>query len=119
MDEIAVEIQRSLDFLSTSLRDVPQRHQSMQAVFDQTWRRLSNEEQRVFSTLAIFRGGFRREAAQAVADVSLRGLSELVDKSLLTHAPDGRYHIHELLRQYAQVRLETNAEEALRIHDRH
>ena len=62
-DEIAAEIQRSLDFLSTSLRNVPQRHQSMQAVFEQTWRRLSDEEQRVFSALSVFSGGFRREAA--------------------------------------------------------
>jgi predicted ATPase len=35
-DEIATEIQRNLNFLSTSLRNVPQRHQSMQAVFEQT-----------------------------------------------------------------------------------
>jgi len=50
-DEIAAEIQRSLDFLSTSLRNVPQRHQSMQAVFETTWQRLSDEEQRVFQAL--------------------------------------------------------------------
>ena len=106
-DEIATEIQRSIDFLSTSLRNVPQRHQSMQAVFEQTWRRLSEEEQRVFRALAVFSGGFRREAAQAVTSVSMHVLSGLVDKSLLTREPDGRYQIHELLRQYPQTRLET------------
>lgn len=35
-DEIATEIQRNLDFLSTSLRNVPRRHQSITAVFEQT-----------------------------------------------------------------------------------
>ncbi|HXQ38643.1 MAG TPA: helix-turn-helix domain-containing protein, partial [Anaerolineales bacterium] len=81
-DEIASEIQRNLDFLSTSLRDVPQRHQSITAVFEQTWGRLTEEERRVFSALSVFSGGFRREAAEAVAGVSIRVLSDLVDKSL-------------------------------------
>ncbi|MBI1256407.1 MAG: tetratricopeptide repeat protein [Chloroflexi bacterium] len=118
-EEIAVEIQRSLDFLSTSLRNVPERHQSMQAVFEQTWRRLSEEEKRVFQALSVFSGGFRREAAEAVANVSLRVLSDLVDKSLLMRDPNGRYQIHELLRQYAQERLETTPVEAFRIHELH
>ena len=118
-DEIASEIQRSIDFLSTSLRNVPQRHQSMQAVFEQTWRRLAAEEQRVFRTLSVFSGGFRREAAEAVAGVSLRGLADLGDKSLLTRAPDGRYQIHELLHQFARAQLETNSDEAFRVHDLH
>ncbi|MBI1256408.1 MAG: tetratricopeptide repeat protein [Chloroflexi bacterium] len=117
--EIVSEIQRSLDFLSTSLRNVPQRHQSMQAVFEQSWRRLSDEEQRVFQALSVFSGGFRREAAEAVAGVSVRVLSGLVDKSLLTRVPDGRYQIHELLRQYAQSRLEVMPEEAIRVREQH
>ena len=118
-DEIASEIQRNLDFLSTSLRNVPQRHQSMQAVFEQTWQRLSDEERRVFRALSVFSGGFRREAAEAVAGVSLRVLSDLVDKSLLTREPNGRYQIHELLRQYAAMRLLATPDEATRIQDLH
>jgi len=118
-DEIASEIQRSLDFLSTSLRDVPQRHQSITAVFEQTWGRLTDEERRVFRALSVFSGGFRREAAQAVAGVSMRVLSNLMDKSLLTLEPNGRYQIHELLRQYAQTRAETTPDETLRIRNLH
>ncbi len=119
MDEIATEIQRNLDFLSTSLRNVPPRHQSMQAVFEQTWQRLSDEERRVFRALSVFRGGSRREAADAVAGVSMRILSDLVDKSLLMREPDGRYQVHELLRQYAQTRLDARPEESISIHDLH
>ena len=118
-DEIAAEIQRNIEFLSTSLRNMPQRHQSMQAVFEQTWQRLSDEEQRVFRALAVFSGSFRREAAEAVAGVSLRILSDLLDKSLLVREPNGRYQIHELLRQYAQARSETSPDESFRIHDLH
>jgi predicted ATPase len=118
-DEIASEIQRNLDFLSTSLRDVPQRHQSITAVFEQTWGRLTAEERRVFSALSVFSGGFSREAAEALAGVSMRVLSDLVDKSLLTREPDGRYQIHELLRQYAQAQLESTPAETLRIRNLH
>jgi predicted ATPase/DNA-binding CsgD family transcriptional regulator/transcriptional regulator with XRE-family HTH domain len=118
-EEIASEIQRNLDFLSTSLRDVPERHQSITAVFAQTWERLTAEERRVFRALSVFSGGFRRKAAEAVAGVSMRVLSDLVDKSLLTREPDGPYQIHELLRQYAESRLETRPEEAIRVHDSH
>lgn len=118
-DEIAIEIQRNLDFLSTSLRNVPQRHQSITAVFEQTWQRLTDEERRVFKALSVFSGGFRHEAAEAVAGVSMRVLSDLVDKSLLTREPDGRYQIHELLRQYAQSLPETTPDETIRIHELH
>ncbi len=56
-------------------------------------------------TLSIFHGGFRREAAVQVAGASLETLGALVDKSLLRFAPMGRYEMHELLRQFAESRL--------------
>ena len=42
-----------------------------------------------------------------------------MDKSLLTREPNGRYQIHELLRQYAEARLEATPDEMLRIHNLH
>jgi predicted ATPase/DNA-binding CsgD family transcriptional regulator len=117
---IADEIQRNLDFLTTHLRNVPQRHRSMRAALDYSWKSLTPEEQTVFSRLAVFRGGFRRHAAEQVAGASLVTLSTFVDKSLLRWEPDGRrYKVHELLRQYAQEQLEGTAEEADRVRDLH
>lgn len=104
-EAIADEIQHSLDFLSTRLRNVPERHRSIQVVFDQTWQQLSESEQQVFMRLSVFYGGFQREAAQVVAGASLAVLMALVDISLLNVADDGRYQIHELLRQYAAEQL--------------
>src|SRR5512143_3944869 len=57
-DEIAGEIERGLDFLSVSARDLPARHRSMHAVFDHSWELLSEEEQGVLCRLSVFRGGF-------------------------------------------------------------
>jgi predicted ATPase len=107
---IADEIQASLDFLASPLRNVPDRHRSMRAVFDHSWKLLTGEEQAVFRRLAVFRGGFEHEAAQQVAAASLFVLTALVDKSLLQWTAGGRYDIHELLRQYAEQQLEAAGE---------
>jgi predicted ATPase/DNA-binding CsgD family transcriptional regulator len=103
--EIAAEIQHNLNFLSSNLRLVPERHRSMPAVFAQTWEHLTESEQVLFKRLAIFKGGFRREAAEAIAGASLPLLSSLLDKCLLRREAGGRYQLHELLRQYASGKL--------------
>jgi predicted ATPase/DNA-binding SARP family transcriptional activator len=109
--EIAAEMERSLDFLAAERRDEPQRHHSMRAVFDATWQRLTEKERQVFARLSAFCGGFTREAAEAVAGTDLRTLISLVSKSLLQRDRGGRYEIHELLRQYAEGKLEEVSEE--------
>ena len=111
--EIAAEIQRNLNFLTSNLRHGPTRHRSMQAVFSQTWDRLSEEEQHLFKRLAVFKGGFQREAAEVIAGATLPLLSSLLDKCLLRRDADGRYQIHELLRQYGDRQLDTAEAEAV------
>ena len=103
--EIADEIERNIDFLATSMRDVPERHRSLRAAFDQSWRLLSCKQQDGLARLSVLRGDFGREAASAVADADPRLLSELVSKSLVRRSDFGRYQLHELLRQYAAERL--------------
>ncbi|RIK36995.1 MAG: hypothetical protein DCC55_25585 [Chloroflexi bacterium] len=117
--QIAEEIQRNLDFLSTNLRNVPERHRSMQAVFAQSWRLLTQTEQTVFKRLSIFSGGFTRQAAEQIAGASLVTLSTLVDKSLLRWDAEGLYQIHELLRQFGEEQLEQTPEEAQSVHNAH
>ena len=103
--EIADEIERNVDFLATSMRDVPERHRSLRAAFDQSWRLLSDEQRDAFAQLSVFRGGFDRDAAKAVAGADLRLLSELASKSLVRRPDFGRFELHELLRQYAAEKL--------------
>jgi predicted ATPase len=107
VDEIVEELERGFDILATEMRDAPERHRSIRAVFDHSWSLLDPTEQEIFLLLSVFRGGFTREAAQQVSGASLQLLAELVNKSFLSHDPDtGRLEIHELLRQYAQEQLE-------------
>ena len=112
--EIAAEIARGLDFLAAELGDLPVRQRSMHAVFDCTWQLLSPEERTVVATLSVFHGGFSRDAAEQISGANLRLLLSLVNQSLLQRRPDGRFAMHELLRQFAatQRRESLRSEEA-------
>ncbi|HEX6035733.1 MAG TPA: tetratricopeptide repeat protein, partial [Anaerolineales bacterium] len=103
--EIGREIEQSMDFLITNARDVPARHRSIRAIFDHSWNLLSETERSVMMRLSVFRGGFTRESAERVAGATLPTLSALADKSLVRLGQSMRYELHELIRQYANLKL--------------
>ncbi len=104
--QIATAIQHNLSFLSTTARNIEERHRSMRAVFEQSWKLLPENERPIFAKLSIFRGGFDTEAADQVAGASFSILAGLVEKSLVQMASSGRFVIHEILRQYGIEKLE-------------
>jgi|GEM_PF-597906 len=135
-DEIADEVARSLDFLAVEERDRPERHRSLRAVIEHSWRLLSPAERTLLARLSVFRGGCRREAlAAALVDeggnasapaaqlAALRAVAALVDKSLVRrvsdHQGEARYDLHELVRQYAAAMLRQDADEYVRAHEQH
>jgi predicted ATPase/transcriptional regulator with XRE-family HTH domain len=104
--EILAAIRKSIDFLETDLRGVPERHRSMKAVFAATWQRLTEEERRTFASLSVFRGGFTQDAVKRVTGAELSQLRTLAASSLIVYDHGrNRYNIHELLRQYGALRL--------------
>ena len=115
--QIAAQLNSSVDFLTTPLRNVPERHRSMRGVFEQSWQMLTETEQKVLAGASVFRGGFDVEAAEAVAGASLPLLARLVDKSLVRLNANGHYDLHEMLRQYAADKL--MADEMVALADRH
>ncbi len=117
--EISVELEHSLDSLAVTLRDIPERHLSIQAAFEYSWNRLSEEERAIFRALSVFRGGFEIEAAQEVAGAAPAVLAALVNKSLVRMNQSGRCDLHELLRQCASVKLDTASSEGPVIRQRH
>ncbi len=58
-------------------------------------------------------------AAKSVAGASLASLATLIDRSLLRRTANGRYELHELLRQYAAEQLDATPEERTQIVDQH
>ncbi len=122
---IADEIGHGLDILTSDLSDVPDRQRSLRAVFDTSFRLLNEQERAVLPRLGVFRDGFTREAAEAVAFAAdgLSGgaavaavLRALIHKSWLSRDEGGRFHMHDLLRQYAEEQL---GEDAGAIRERH
>jgi DNA-binding CsgD family transcriptional regulator len=102
LEEIASGIRESVDFLNTEFQDVPERHRRMRTVLEQSLHLLPEVEQRIFVQLCVFYDGFTLEAAKAVTGVDFGTLSMLVNKSLIQRDLQGRYTIHELLRQFGQ-----------------
>lgn len=102
--EIAEAIERNLSFLHNPLHGGLARHQSMTNVFDYSWELLVSHERRVLVQLALFRGSFSRDAAQAVAGAPLPILMSLVNKSMVRLTQSGRYELHELVRRFAQAK---------------
>lgn len=108
-DQIAREIESNIDFLTSARRDTDDRHRSLRAVFAHSWALLTPIEQQTFAQLSLFRGGATLAALQAVTQAPLFTLYGLVNKSLLRLEENGRYTLHELLRQFAaeKVALDT------------
>jgi predicted ATPase/DNA-binding SARP family transcriptional activator len=110
--ELAQEIERSLDALTTPLRNAPERQRSVRATFDYSWSLLTDDERHLFGGLSVFRGGFSETAARQVLNAPPERLAALIDKSLVRRESADRRGVHELLRQFAAEKLEGSAEAA-------
>lgn len=124
LDRIVAEMERSLNILTTRLRDLPARQRSMRAIFDYSWDLLDPLEQALFQALSVFRGTFSEEAAAEIANASPFLLAGLIDRGLLqtqTLRQTVRYQMHELTRQYASERLAKNGQlrSMSEVHARH
>ncbi len=117
--EIARELEHRYDLPLGSPRDAPLRHRSLRAAFESSWVLLDPEEQRVLRQLSVFRGGFSRPAAKAVAGAELPILAALLDKSLLRRPAEGRLEMLEIVRQFAAEKLDADPAEREAARDRH
>lgn len=123
VEEIARELSASLELLTATRHDLPERQRSLRAVFDHSWRLLAPEAQRALRQLAVFRGGFTRDAAAQVARAPLATLGTLADNSLVRLLPEpaasGRYDLLDLVRQFAEERLLEAGDEGAAATERH
>jgi predicted ATPase/DNA-binding CsgD family transcriptional regulator/tetratricopeptide (TPR) repeat protein len=117
--ELLRELQRTPDILATQAGNVPSRQRSLRAVFNTSWRLLREPERDAMRALFIFRGGFTLVAAEEIAGVTLPLLLALVDKCWLKRGDEGRFSLHELLRQYGMEALAAEPERFAEIRRRH
>ena len=102
-EQILERLSESLDLLRGG-RDADPRQQTLRTTIQWSYGLLSEEEQRVFRALSVFRGGCRLEAAEAVCDADLDTLQSLVEKSLLRFTRE-RYWMLVTIREFARERV--------------
>jgi predicted ATPase/DNA-binding SARP family transcriptional activator len=117
---------RPLDVLTSRVRDIAPRHRSLRATLEWSFGLLPPEAQSFLADLGVFRGGWTREAAQAVCpDVNtLELLTMLQEASLVNREDRGevtRFSLLETVRQFAVEALERSgrAGEVRRRHARY
>ena len=109
---IARQIKSNFEILKAAYGDVPERHRSMRIVFEESWKLLRPSEQRSLAQFSIFQGGFSLYAALEITETSVNEVAALLDKSLLEYPGQSRYQLHELLRQFAESKLEEQEQPA-------
>lgn len=117
---IAHRIAQNFALLLADSEIFPERQRSIYAAIDDAWQLLTPMEQTNFAQLTVFSSGFTLEVAQAVVEITQGQLIELVRHLFLQFdSSTGRYHIHELLRQYGAEKLAADNELSAAVRQRH
>jgi len=116
---LLLQLKKRLDVLKSTLRDVPERQQTVRATLDWSYELLDESEKTLFNRLGVFAGGCSLGAADAVCSDGLSidpfdGLEALLNKSLISKKDDREGEPHftmlETLREYALEKLEASGE---------
>ncbi|MBA2284329.1 MAG: XRE family transcriptional regulator, partial [Ktedonobacteraceae bacterium] len=112
-----------LRFLRGGARDLPERQRTMHEAIAWSYNLLPPTQQRWFRALSIFMGGYTLAAAESICwgeepftpDEGLSTIAALVDASLVQVEITGdglpRYHLLEVIREYAAEQLRAAGEE--------
>jgi len=100
-DELLARLDRRLPLLTSRSRDAPARQRTLRATIEWSYELLEPDEQELLRSLAVFRGSFSLEAAEAVCDADLDALESLVVKNLVRRWGSGRLGMLDTIREYA------------------
>ena len=119
IEDIAVRVAEDPSFFEARHRNVPERHRSLRLAFERSWELLGEAERLALKKLSVFRGGIRRDAAAAVADVNIPMLASLTGSSMLRVDRRGRYSRHPMVYRLTRERAAEDAEAFGRARARH
>lgn len=74
-------------------------------VHNEILKRLTPGASNTVALASVFRTSVRRDALLSIADADIAHVQELVGLDLLQERPDGRYDIHDLVREFVYARL--------------
>jgi predicted ATPase/DNA-binding CsgD family transcriptional regulator len=116
MRDLRIRLENRLPILTGGARDQPKRLQTMRNAIGWSYDLLTEGEQTLFRSLAVFRGGWTLEAALAIDDHSsdadvVDALSGLVEKNLmLIHETGDRYRMLATIREFGLEQQALNGE---------
>lgn len=103
--ELLAELTASMDILNSRAANLPDRHRSIAASFENCWNHLTPRHQKNLALLTVFDSPFTLEAALQVCGVSSTEVRDLANQSLLTWDAGEYYRFHRAVRQYANEKL--------------
>jgi predicted ATPase/class 3 adenylate cyclase len=109
-DELLRRLDERLPLLASRSRDTPERQRTLRETIAWSYDLLEPNEQQLFRRLAVFRGSFSLEAAEAVCDADLTTLESLVIKNLVRRWASGRLGMLDTIHEFAVGLLEAASE---------
>ncbi len=103
-DAILKRLPQRLRMLAGSVRDVPERQQTIRNAIAWSYDLLDETERELFAQLGVFPADFAVESAELVCDTSLEVIASLVDKSLVQRQGE-RLAMLETIHAYAVEKL--------------
>ncbi len=128
LEEIIERLELGLDLLAAKRRGSPDRHQTLRATIEWSYRLLDADERALFDLLGVFSGSFDLDAVRSISGRSdvIDVVEGLVLKSMVVTEPEegktSRYRLLDSLRAFAMVQLGTRPDEnerALHAHAHH
>ncbi|MFF8605655.1 ATP-binding protein [Streptomyces sp. NPDC015346] len=121
VDELANRLDDRFQLLREGSRNLPERHQTLQALIDWSHNLCSPAEQALWARASVFAGGFGMDALERVCTddtlpthAVIDTVAGLLDKSIFIREEQGKYvrfRMLETIRTYGQARLAESGDE--------
>ena len=113
------ELKQNMDVLQFQAVNLPERHRSIQASFENVWLHLPDPRKKALTLLTGFYSSFTQQAADSIYQIKPSELCALADQSLLSWDTEERYFFHRTIKQYARAKLTLNEDESRELSQRH
>lgn len=104
-DQFLIELKHNMDVLRSKAANLPERHRSIEASFENVWIHMDNTNKRALSLLTLFRTPFTAKAAESIFEIQYATIIGLVENSLLIWDGNERYRFHRAIKEYAHEKL--------------
>lgn len=109
--ELLKELNEKMDVLNSEAVNLPERHRSIQASFENVWKHLDARQKQILPLLTIFQDPFSFEAAEYICGASAVELRALAARSLLIWDGQECYRFHRVVKLCASEKSELTEEE--------